>query len=373
MEIMNIENFDHEIPETANLQETQPESPFKCMIKKTEGFYLFDEKDRKYLDLTSNNDHFPLGFLQSPKTSGFFDSECLKSEDALNLETIIKEKTTYDGILFFPEKQELQDFLKKVIDSKPQNSVLISSLENYKLDLTGKKIAGIPLNDESPVKTFINKNTAAVILQIAQIKDSLEVAEIDYLKLVRQYCSKNNALLIYDTCSISPLRLNRGLFNVIESIKPDLIMASRGLTLGTPFYTAIFDKSIVNNEQLTKKTGIFSCGYFQANEFIKNFESYELYISEISKYIEKKFGELAEIHIAIADFIPHGMIFELVSEIPSWEFAKAAFEKGLLLKPLSQYKTLLCPPYNIDKKEIDRAIEIIHNILEEMSLYGRLD
>jgi len=369
---MHTEHFDYDIIESVKAQENTAPPLFKGEITRTEGLYLYDEEENKYLDLTSNNDNMPRGFSFDQQESGFFETRHLKSKAASGLEELVKEKTGYEKTRVFQEKSLAYGFLKELITTKPEKSVLISSVENGNINFTEKNVINIHLNDESALKTFLNKNTAAVIVEIVQVKGYLELAEIKYLELLKELCVKNNALLIYDTCSISPLRLNRGLFNFDKSIQPDIFIASRGLTAGRPFYMVSFREDICEKADVSESPGTYSAGYKEAVDFIQNNEKYKTTIEENAWYIEKKFKDLEKSHIGLADFIPYGMLYEIVTEIPSEEFTMAAFKKGLVLRPLGQYTVLLCPPYNIDKEVIDRVIEVFDELFNELTKYDRL-
>lgn len=370
---MFVENFYYEIDESASEPQNEGKPPYESVISNAENWYLTDKSGKKYLDLTSNNEHMPLGFSINQGKEGFYDSVQHRAKNFSALESLIAKKTGLSKSLFFQEKQFVCNFLEKAINEKPQKLILKSVIDECRFNFPGKEVINIPLNDESAVKTFLNKNTAAVIIQIAQIKENLSIADTDYLKLLKENCTKNNTLLIYDTCSISPLRLNRGLFNFNDDIKPDCVVSSRGLAAGNLFYLTAFNEVFYDIAKFKNYTGIFSSAYAKAINFIENSEKNEHIIKENSKYIEEKFLELQEIHIGIADVIPYGMMYELVTEIPSQELARAAFEKGLILTPVNEYTVLICPPYNIDKKEIDRVIGIFDNLFDEIAKYDRLD
>ncbi len=370
-EIMHEENFYTEAVEALKITETK-ENLFDCLINYAEGHYLYDINGRQYLDLTSNNDNMPLGFSVEKKPGGFFDSLALKSVHASTLENLVSQKTGLERALFFAQKQQVKDFIAKIIDSGSKESVLISSLSKCWSCFPQKNTVNIPLNDESSVRTFLNKNTAAVIIELVQVNGSLYVANDEFLALIKKFCVKNNVLLIYDTTSVSPLRLNKGLFNFDEAIKPDIIIASKGLTSGNSLYVLAADNNIIEKTETVGLSQAFSSCYEEAIGFIQNFDAHKAIIAENIAYIEQKFEQLANKHIAMADIIPYGMLYALVTEVMSNDLVKAAFEKGLILKPLNAYTVLFCPPYNISKEQVDKVIDVFNELFEELTRFDRL-
>jgi len=358
------ENFDYDISEL----EQKPETFAKFTAGNAEGHYLFDEEGGKYLDLTSNDDYLPLGYFKKNNAGGFYETQTIRSKNSLILEKLIKESIGFENSRFFAEKQSAYNFVKKIINKKPEKSVLVCSSEADNFVFADKEVINIPLNDVSAVKTFLNKKTEAVAVEISQVKNSFSIAEADYLTLLREYCDKNNAMLVYDVSSISSLRLSRGLFNFEDSVKPDVIISSRGLTAGSSLYIVSFNTDTPDSGAC----GIYSCAYAEAIEFIQNQDDYKALITENSKYIEEKFRELAEVHIGLADFISCGMMFAAVTEIPAEKLAEEALSKGVFLKPLNEYSILLCPPYNITKEEIDRVIEVFNELFNELTQHDRL-
>lgn len=352
-------------------QKNFEKSPFNIMVEKAEGLYLFDEHGKQYLDLTSNDDHNPFGFSTELKNN-FVDCGFIKSRKTVLLEEEIKNKIGFEKTFCFSEKQHAYSFLENIINLQNKNSVLISSQKGKNEFITDKDVINIYLNDYSHLKTFLNKSTAAVIVELAQFAEKTEVADEDYLKELKDHCNKNGALLVYDECAISPLRLKKGLLNFDESIKSDILIASKGWSAGIPFYMVCCDEKILSENISMPETKISSAACETALDFLGKYAEYEKLIEENSKYLEEKFDEMSEKHVALADVISYGMMYALVTEIPSDQLTKELFENGYIVKPLNKNAVMIKPPYNIGKKEIDGFMQTLDMLFDRLAAHDRL-
>ena len=90
------------------------------------------------------------------------------------------------------------------------------------------------------------------------------------------------------------------------------------------------------------------------------------------EYITQKLGELSETHISLVDYYSSGMFFTLVVDISAYEFAREAFNKGVIVDTLNDSKIILAPPYNIKKDETDYLILIFDEVFDLLAKFDRM-
>lgn len=376
------DKFDDKILEHLEEKEKFPSFPLPLTVKKAENSYLFDINEKKYLDLTSNRENNPFGYsnIIIESENRFLDSELFDSYDSLKLKEILISATGLEKVYFSSNLGEMYNLSGNLINIHLNNTgkdkILLSCTSANKdlYQIKGIKEELIPINKDSLLKTLFSRSVGAVIIQIIQKTDEFIIAEEEYLKEVRKLCDKNNALLVFDCANTAPLRLNNGLFNYNPEIKPDILIISKGLSQGFPFSTLIASEKTPQIELFESKSGLYSPAYSAACELIQNFRTNKTdeIISSNIEYITQKLGELSETHISLVDYYSSGMFFTLVVDISAYEFAREAFNKGVIVDTLNDSKIILAPPYNIKKDETDYLILIFDEVFDLLAKFDRM-
>lgn len=374
--------FDYTLIEEFEEKEKFPSFPLPIFVTKAEGSYLSTANKKKYLDLTSNKDNNPLGYssTHSKTENRFFDSGLFNTALSEKLEESLKSLTGLDKAYFSSSNEELYGLTRNLINTYLNNTqkskLLISSLSADKklYEIKDVECELIPANKDSLLKTTFSRAVGAIVIQLAQINDEILIPDDEYLKEVRMMCDRNNALLIFDSSGISPLRLNKGLFNYNSEIKPDILIISKGFANGFPFGTVITSKNVPVEENFDSKTGIYSAAYSEAEELTKNFKNGKLreVINSNTEYITEKLADSADTHISIVDYYSFGMLFTIVVDISAYDVAKELFDKGVIVDTQNDNKIIFSPPYNIKKEETDYFISVFDKVLDKLAKFDRL-
>lgn len=376
------DKFDDKILEQVEEKEKFPSFPLPLSVVKAESAYLYDVNGNKYLDLTSNRENNPFGYSNISVESGthFLDSELFNSYDSSKLEEVLKSSTGLHKAYFSSSYKAMYVLAAKLINihlnTTDKDKVLLSSVSSDRglYEIEGIKAELIHLNNDSLLKTMFSRAVGAVIIQLVQKTDDIVIADDEYLKEVRKLCDKNGALLVLDSVNISPLRLNKGLFNYCREIKPDILILSKGLSQGFPLSSLVASENAAKIQSFESKLGIYSAAYTAARELIENYEANntsKLLTSNI-EYINQKLCELSETHISFVDFYSSGMFFTMVVDVSAYDFAREALNKGVIVDTLNDSKIILSPPYNIKKEETDYFISVFDEIFDKLAEFDRL-
>ena len=112
---------------------------------------------------------------------------------------------------------------------------------------TKKKSFIFNFNNIKEFKKIINKkNFSSVIMEVKRN----EAPNLKFLKFIRNYCTKNNIVLIFDECS-SGFRDVLGGYHKKIGIYPDLAMFSKAIGNGYPI-TVLAGKSNIMREETTR-------------------------------------------------------------------------------------------------------------------------
>jgi len=380
-----INDLDYIYSNIASLQEmeeTSPELPLPISIHSAEGCYLIDDKGNKYLDMTSNKECQPLGYFNSYFENDIYvyNSELFSSSDAVRLEKELIKATGLNKAQFFSSfnscYKHTNTIIKNHLDKIQKNKILVTSTfqNREKFLINDVETEYIPLNNSSILKSLFTKTVGAIIVEVIQITEELLIANSDYLKLAEELCNKHNALLVLDVSEISPLRFDRGLFNYDESIKPDVLLISRGITNGIPF-GAVITSEKAENIVISIKDGTIIPAYKHALKFINNTNQEELrnIVKKNAAYIENSLNQLSERHISVGEVKSYGMFFTIYVDISAYELARECLKNGVIFEAMNPHTIKLSPPYTIGKEEIDKLVNSLDTALDKLALYDRLN
>jgi glutamate-1-semialdehyde aminotransferase len=132
-----------------------------------------------------------------------------------------------------------------------------------------------------------NKNIGCVIMEVERnIKPNLK-----FLKKVREYCTKNNIVLIFDECSSGFRETYGGIYKKYK-IDPDLVMYGKALGNGYPIAAIVGKKNIMNSFHNTFISSTFwtenigSTAAIATLKFMKKNKTWKM-ITKIGKEIKK--------------------------------------------------------------------------------------
>jgi acetylornithine/N-succinyldiaminopimelate aminotransferase len=216
------------------------------------------------------------------------------------------------------------------------------------------------------VNSSKQSKVAAVILEAIQAEGGVLPGDKEYFRKVRELCTRERALLIFDEVQTGVGRT--GTFWAYErlEVEPDILTSAKGLGGGIPI-----------GAMLAKK----SCSIFEPGEHGSTFGGNPLVCSvalRVCETVSKK--EFLENVLARGEELRAGLA-ELVSEFPSlatgvrgrgllngillspdWKFVAndvvlEGIKHGILTVPAGPQVLRLVPPLVITKQEISEAVE----------------
>ncbi len=222
-------------------------------------------------------------------------------------------------------------------------------------------------NNFESLKSKIDSETCAVILEPIQGEGGIYPAEKEYLIKVRDLCSKENIALIFDEVQCGIGRTGKLFAHEHYSVVPDIICLAKGLGGGLPI------GSILS----TEKYNIFEPGDHAAtfggnplvcsgalavlNELTDN--NLLVHAEKAGIYLNKKLEHLKSKHSEILSVRGKGLMMGIELSIDAGKIVSDCREKGLLLATAGKSVIRFVPPLIVSEKEIDTAIDIIDSAL----------
>jgi len=374
-------------------------SPANFIPKEARGSRIWDQDNKEYIDFgggiavnSLGHSHPDLIKALSEQSKKFWHlSNYLSNEPAINLAKKLTDLTFAENVFLSNSGTEANEaaikIARKFHSSKNnqrneivsfQNSFHGRSLLNISLGSSEMHRSGFePLmpgikhgefNNVSNLGSLITKKTAAVIVEPVQGEAGVYTASKEFLKELREECTKQGALLIIDEVQSGIGRMG-SLYGYMQyDIKPDIVTSAKGLGGGIPIGATLTTKVIGECMQPGTHGSTFggnpmSCAV--ANEVVsivseKDFlndvlEKEQLFLHLLSEFKTK--GIFSEVRSA-GLWIGCDLIDKTANEV-----LDQAYDAGLIMVSAGSSCLRLAPALNITNKEIEQGINLLKEVL----------
>lgn len=222
-------------------------------------------------------------------------------------------------------------------------------------------------NKIDSVKSLINDNTAAVIMETVQGEGGVYPATQDFLKGVRELCDKHNALLILDEIQCGMGRTGCMFAYQQYDVMPDILLCAKALGCGVPVGAFVCNDKAASmtygDHGTTYGGNPFVCAavsevfdIFREEHIIEN-------VQEVGQYLWNQLEGLKDKYDCIVEHRGVGLIQGLeFKENPS-EIVKKAMSNGLVLITAGNNTIRFVPPLIVSKKDIDLLIYCLNHLI----------
>jgi acetylornithine aminotransferase len=232
-----------------------------------------------------------------------------------------------------------------------------------------KNIKHVPFGDVKKAKKAINSRTAMVIVEPIMGEAGVIVPPQNYLKELREACTKNGALLVIDAVQTGIGRTGQWFGYEYSGIKPDVITVAKGLGAGLPLAAMIavgktsqlFEPgdhgSTFGGNPVTTAASIAAIKWIETNKILikckADFKYLASNVSSISGVSEVRGAGLL-VGIALQKNI-------------SSEVAGALQAKGILVNAANPNTIRIAPALNISKKELIQFVKTFKEVMSDVN------
>jgi len=231
--------------------------------------------------------------------------------------------------------------------------------------------------DIENLKKNIGKHVAAILVEPVQGEGGARKAPPGYLKSLQEIAKQNGSLLISDEVQIGMGRSGSLFAYQQEGIEPDIIALAKGLGGGFPV-GAVLARANVGDAMIPGTHGSTFGGNplaMRSANAVLDLLLENNFLDDLKKminYFDKNMDELLKHDLQNSPILVHkkgsGMLrgFQLDEKVTAGNFGNVARDKGLLLVGAAENTIRLLPPLNTSKEEVDKAFDILKNVIIEM-------
>jgi len=227
----------------------------------------------------------------------------------------------------------------------------------------------VKFNDLDAVKGAIGDKTIAIMLELVQGEGGVNIADKDFVLGLKKLCEEKGLLLIVDEVQTGLGRTGKLFAYQHYGITPDIMTLAKALGGGLPIGAMVVKKEIADTLQPGMHASTFGGGpvICKAALAVLNAVQKEKLLSKAQKsgtYLLGKLNALKAKYGIIKEVRGLGLMFGIELNMPGKQIVERSIEKGLLINCTHDTVLRLMPALNITKKEIDKAIYILDEILK---------
>ena len=372
-----------------------------------QGAKVWDDKDKEYLDFVGGLAVNSLGHCH-PVVSQALDEQAKTLIQTSNhfytipqirLAELLVQNSCLDKVFFCNSGAEANEgavklarrFGKLYLDGAFEVITTFNSFHGRTLAMvaaTGQKnlqepytplvsgFVNVEYNRIEAIKQATNSQTCAVMLEPIQAEGGVNVPSKGYLQKVRDWCDQKKILLILDEVQTGMGRTGTLFAYQQYGVEPDIMTLAKGLASGVPIGVVMAKKkadvfkagehgSTFGGNPLACAAAYAAVKFIIENDVTGNAE-------RVGQYLNKRLEELKKEFDFIVEVRGRGFLqaMQFNKDIADG-VVMACLQKGLLVNRVKPNALRFIPPLIIGEKEVDRAMEILQEVLAEIANSSR--
>lgn len=227
------------------------------------------------------------------------------------------------------------------------------------------------LNDLESLKAQVNQNTAAVFIEPIQGEGGVLPASTEFLQGARKLCDQFGALLIFDEVQCGIGRTGRLFAYEWSGVTPDIMTLAKALGGGVPIGAMLATDEVAKAFQPGDHASTFggnplatAAGCAVLDVMLE--DGFMTGVQERSGYFQKGLVGLAAKYQTGDPVRGQGFIIGWPVSKLGPEIVEACRLKGLLINCVGGKILRFLPPLIVEKPEMDKALEILDEVLTEL-------
>jgi acetylornithine/N-succinyldiaminopimelate aminotransferase len=365
---------------------------------KGEGCWLFDEKNKRYLDLGAGIAVTALGHahpelvaaIQEQATKLWHVSNLYEIPNQEELAERLVSETFSDTVFFTNSGAESMECAIKMArkywfeKGEPNRSTIItfdnafhgrtmatiSAVGSEKLTKGfGPLLPGfiqIPIEEDnySQLKNKIqDPDVAAIIVEPIQGEGGIIPLSDDFLKVIRNFCDQTGVLLIFDEIQCGVGRTGKLFAHEWAGVYPDIMAIAKGIGNGFPLGACLATEEAASGMTAGTHGSTYGGNPLACAVGLKVLDivSHPDFLADVSRkagFFRQKLESLIAEHSEIFELVRgEGLMLGMKCKVPNMDVVAMAYKHNLLLVPGGDNVIRLLPALNISEVELTEAFD----------------
>ena len=233
-------------------------------------------------------------------------------------------------------------------------------------------IVYVEFNDLAALESLITPEVGTVILEPIQGEGGVRVPSDDYLKQVRDLCTRKNVLLIFDEVQTGLGRTGKLFAYQHYGVTPDIMTLAKGLGNGVPIgamgctdevssgFSPGSHACTFGGNPLSSAAAVATMTALTRPGFIEA-------AAKTGEHFFKRLHDLAKKHAQIVEVRGKGLMVGIEMKDPVAPVIGKLLDAGVICGPAGPNVLRFLPPLIVTVAEVDRVLDILDGVLGEAS------
>lgn len=228
-------------------------------------------------------------------------------------------------------------------------------------------------NNLASVEALINDETCAVIAEPVQGEGGVNAADPSFMQGLRELCTEKEVLLILDEVQCGLGRTGTMMGYQQYNIKPDIVTLAKALGGGFPIGALLASSEVAGGFVPGDHASTFGGNPLACAVGLKMMEiisdpSFLKQVEDTGEYLRKKLEGIVERDKRAVTVKGLGLLLGIEFSVEVKELVETCLKNGLLLIAAGPRVLRFLPPLNITRAEVDEAVGILEQSLQEWGL-----
>ena len=232
------------------------------------------------------------------------------------------------------------------------------------------EIKHVAPDNADKIREAITEKTAAVLMEPIRGEGGVRVPPDGYLQEVRQICNDRHVLLMFDEVQTSFGRTGKLFVCENWGVTPDVMCLAKPFAGGLPIGITVAKENIMSSLKIGEHSTTFSgsplvcaAGCAAIDALVE--DNLAEHADKMGKYFKAGLQGLQEKHKIVKEVRGLGLMLGIELRYDVYNVILKAASKGILVLDAGRTVVRLLPPLVINKQQIDRAITVLDQVLEE--------
>lgn len=230
----------------------------------------------------------------------------------------------------------------------------------------------VPLNDLKALKSAINDQTAAIMLELVQGEGGINIATKEYVAEIRRICDEKKILMVLDEVQTGMGRTGEIFGFKHYGITPDIMCLAKALGGGLPIGCVVVKKELADvfkpgmhgstfaGSPLICKAALGVIKAIYTDKMMANVKKLGPYLLAQLEQIKVKYPAVKEVRAL-------GFMFGMELSSGSEAVFKECFKHGLIINSTQGHTLRIMPALNVTKRQIDKALFILDKAMQTVT------
>ncbi len=222
----------------------------------------------------------------------------------------------------------------------------------------------VPLNKIEKLEAAVDENTAAVMLELVQGEGGVNPIQRDYISAARKLCDERGALLIIDEIQTGFCRTGKFFACEHFDLQPDIMTVAKAMGGGVPIGATLLSTDINVGPGLHGTTfggNPLACAAALAAIDVYQSENLAERATELGEYFETRLMEKQLSQVRAVRRL--GLMIGIEIKQKAQDKLALLLENRIVALPAGANVIRMLPPLVIEKEQIDRVVEVLHECL----------